>query len=89
MIANTEAQRCLHPELVGVDATRTIETAAAQGALGWKVNGAGGDGGSVTFLSATPEAKEALEVRVASLDEGYAVLPVHISPEGLLVQGAI
>ena len=57
MIANTEAQRSLHPELVGVDARRVIEFAAAHGAIGWKVNGAGGDGGSVTILSATREAK--------------------------------
>ena len=30
MIANTEAQGSLHPELVGVDARRVIEMAAAQ-----------------------------------------------------------
>jgi D-glycero-alpha-D-manno-heptose-7-phosphate kinase len=89
MIANTEAQRCLHPELVGADATHTIEEAAAQGALGWKVNGAGGEGGSVTFLSATPEAKEALEHRVASLDPGYEVLPIQISTPGLQVHRAV
>ena len=53
MIANTEAQRALHPELVGADARRVIELAAAHGAIGWKVNGAGGDGGSLTILSAT------------------------------------
>ena len=53
MSDNTEAQRSLHPGLVGVDADRVIEVAVAHGALGWKVNGAGGDGGSVTVLSAT------------------------------------
>ena len=89
LIANTEAQEGLHPELVGVDASRAIKVAAAQGALGWKVNGAGGDGGSVTFLSATPEAKEALEHRVAALDPSYRVLPIQISMDGLQVQGAI
>ena len=61
MIANTEAQRALHPELVGVDARRVIEIAAAEGAVGWKINGAGGDGGSITILSNTQEAKQALE----------------------------
>lgn len=88
MIANTDAQRCLHPELVGRDATVTMAVAGAQGALGWKVNGAGGDGGSVTFLSATPQAKAALEHRVAALDARYRVLPVTISEAGLQFQGS-
>ncbi len=89
LIANTEAQKGLHPELVGVDASRAIEVATAQGAIGWKVNGAGGEGGSVTFLSATPEAKEALEHRVAGFDPSYRVLPIQISKDGLHVEGAI
>jgi D-glycero-alpha-D-manno-heptose-7-phosphate kinase len=87
MIANTEAQRSLHPELVGVDATRVIETAAAHGALGWKVNGAGGDGGSITILSATTKAAEALRHGVAVGDRGYQVLPIEVSAAGLQVSG--
>jgi D-glycero-alpha-D-manno-heptose-7-phosphate kinase len=89
MIANTEAQRALHPELVGVDARRVIEIATTQGAVGWKVNGAGGDGGSLTILSATREAKDALEYRVAGLDTRYEVLPIQISSVGLQVRGAL
>lgn len=89
MIANTEAQRSLHPELVGVDASRVIEIAAAQRSLGWKVNGAGGDGGSVTVLSATREAKHAFEQRVAELDTRYRVLPIQVSSVGLQVHGAL
>jgi D-glycero-alpha-D-manno-heptose-7-phosphate kinase len=89
MIANTEAQSSLHPALVGVDARRVIAFAAAQGTIGWKVNGAGGDGGSVTILSATREAKDALEHRVAGLDPGYQVLPIQISPVGLQVRGTL
>jgi len=87
MVANTEAQKSLHPELVGVDAATVIEAAAAHGALGWKVNGAGGDGGSVTILSPTVPAKEALEHGVAMADACYRVLPVRISPVGLEVRG--
>ena len=45
MIENTEAQERLHPELVSRDAHRVIEIAKEHGALGWKVNGAGGEGG--------------------------------------------
>jgi D-glycero-alpha-D-manno-heptose-7-phosphate kinase len=89
MIANTEAQGSLHPGLVGVDARRVIECAAAQGATGWKVNGAGGDGGSVTILSTSRKTKEALEGRVTVLDKRYRVIPIQISPIGLEVRGAL
>jgi len=46
MVDNTEAQRQLHPALVSKDAQRVIDIAKEHSALGWKVNGAGGDGGS-------------------------------------------
>ena len=68
MVTNTEAQAALHDELVGADARRVIEAAAAHGARGWKVNGAGGDGGSVTLLSASRPARDALDQRIATLD---------------------
>lgn len=87
MIANTEAQDALHPALVGADARRVIEIAAAHRAIGWKVNGAGGDGGSITILSATPETKAAFEARVASVDARYRVLPIQVSSAGLQVRG--
>jgi D-glycero-alpha-D-manno-heptose-7-phosphate kinase len=89
MIANTDAQASLHPELVGVDARRVIEIAAAHRAIGWKVNGAGGDGGSVTIMHADRQAKDALEHRIARLDARYRVLPMHISAGGLEVRGTI
>jgi D-glycero-alpha-D-manno-heptose-7-phosphate kinase len=50
LVANTEAQRALHPALVSDDAQRVIDAARASGALGWKVNGAGGNGGTVTIV---------------------------------------
>jgi D-glycero-alpha-D-manno-heptose-7-phosphate kinase len=50
LVANTEAQRALHPSLISRDAQRVIDAARASGALGWKVNGAGGEGGSVTIV---------------------------------------
>jgi D-glycero-alpha-D-manno-heptose-7-phosphate kinase len=89
MIANTEAQESLHPELVGVDARRVIDLSAARGAVGWKVNGAGGDGGSVTILSANQETREALDHRITALDKRYRVLPVEVSTVGLRVWGAL
>jgi D-glycero-alpha-D-manno-heptose-7-phosphate kinase len=89
MIANTEAQGSLHPGIVGADARRVIGLATAQGAVGWKINGAGGDGGSVTLLSATREAKEELEHGVSLLDKRYRVLPIQVCTVGLEVRGAI
>jgi len=89
MIANTEAQGCLHPGIVGLDAQRVIELAAARGAIGWKVNGAGGDGGSVTILSDSREAKQTLEQSVAVLDQRYRLIPIQVSTAGLEVLSAI
>ncbi len=83
MIANTEAQSALHPALVGADASKVIEVAAAQGAIGWKVNGAGGDGGSVTLLSRTGADRTALEQLLLGLDPKYRILPVQVSVPGL------
>jgi len=89
MVANSEAQRSLHDAVVGADARRVMELAAAQGALGWKVNGAGGDGGSVTILSRSREARDELARRVTDLDGRYRVLPIELSPTGLDVRGAL
>lgn len=83
MIANTDAQRDLHPALVGADAAKVIELAKSHGAIGWKVNGAGGDGGSVTVLHAGANAKAAFEDRVRAFDPRYRVLPVRIDLAGL------
>ena len=86
MIANTRAQNALHPDLVGVDAGIVIEAAAAQGAVGWKVNGAGGNGGSVTLLSRTEGERRALEERLQHLDPAYQLLPVRVSASGLDIE---
>ena len=83
---NTEAQANLHPDLVHRDAWRVIEIATTHEATGWKVNGAGGDGGSITLLaSAAPGAKRAL-VRAITIDRPALVpIPIVISRNGLRV----
>lgn len=50
MTANTEAQARLHPAIVSSLARAVIDVGAAAGAAGWKVNGAGGEGGTVTIV---------------------------------------
>jgi D-glycero-alpha-D-manno-heptose-7-phosphate kinase len=89
MIDNTDAQRALHPGLIGADARRVFDCATRDHALGWKANGAGGDGGSVTILHAHPEDRERFRDHLARLDPRYRVLPCSISAAGLEVKGAL
>jgi len=86
MRANTEAQRRLHPALVGSDAQRVIAAAAGLGAIGWKVNGAGGEGGSVAVLCGPrPGSREAVEAGILAASPTYGVLPSAIAPAGLRI----
>ena len=86
MVRNTEAQAKLHAELVGVDHRRIIEIARSHGAAGWKVNGAGGDGGSVTILTG-PESstRRAILRDLAGVNPAYRNIPIYLSRHGLRV----
>jgi D-glycero-alpha-D-manno-heptose-7-phosphate kinase len=86
MCENTAAQAALHPDLVGDAARAVIELAQSHGALGWKVNGAGGDGGSLTLL-AGPSAtgRRRLIDAVNSAGGGWRVIPTRLSREGVRV----
>ncbi|MBD3306908.1 GHMP kinase [candidate division KSB3 bacterium] len=86
MIENTDAQKSLHPELVGERAQRVIDIARRHGASGWKVNGAGGDGGSVTVLG--PPNGTAHRMMLKEIDElgdGIQHIPTYFSRYGLRV----
>jgi D-glycero-alpha-D-manno-heptose-7-phosphate kinase len=74
MRANTEAQCDLLPALVSERACDVIEVAKRQGAPGWKVNGAGGEGGSVTLVG--PEDPTRLVHALGSI-AGLTVLPLR------------
>ncbi len=86
MSDNTETQRALHPELVSAEADQIWSIAREFGALGWKVNGAGGNGGSITLL-AGPDAREKramvreVEARIARARS----IPIRLSASGLRV----
>lgn len=89
MTLNTECQRRLHPGLVCRDADRVIETARRHGAAGWKVNGAGGEGGSLTLLGPEDEAdRDAFRAAIETLDPGITLLPFTLDPEGLRIRTA-
>ena len=84
MIANTEAQAALHPALVSEAATEVISLAREHGALGWKVNGAGGEGGSLTLLFGPEgERKRAFIEALPSASPAYQVIPTYLSRMGL------
>jgi D-glycero-alpha-D-manno-heptose-7-phosphate kinase len=86
MIANTEAQARLHPDLIGPEAAQVIAIARAHGALGWKVNGAGGAGGSLTLLCGPRlDQKRALLREIQQADPSFKVIPIRLSREGLRV----
>jgi D-glycero-alpha-D-manno-heptose-7-phosphate kinase len=86
MRACTEGQRRLHPSLIGSDAQRVIDAVSARGALGWKVNGAGGEGGSLAVLCPPGSGeREAIEAAIAQASDAYKVLPTSIAPAGLRV----
>jgi D-glycero-alpha-D-manno-heptose-7-phosphate kinase len=86
MRSATEAQRALHPALVSVQAQELVDVAAAAGASGWKVNGAGGDGGSLTFLAGPGAASRAgLLAAVGSLAGPHRVVPVRLARQGVSV----
>jgi len=86
MIANTAAQARLHPDLVSPDARTAIDIAAEHAALGWKVNGAGGEGGSVTLLCGPDEGgKDALRYALLEADPRFRDIPIRLSRPGLRV----
>jgi D-glycero-alpha-D-manno-heptose-7-phosphate kinase len=86
MIDNTEAQRQLHPALVSSDAQRVIDIAKEHGALGWKVNGAGGEGGSLTLLCGTrSDVKRAMLREIEADNQLYRNIPIYLSRYGLRV----
>jgi D-glycero-alpha-D-manno-heptose-7-phosphate kinase len=82
----TAAQAALHPSLVSPQASGAIATARAHGALGWKVNGAGGEGGSLTFLcDAAPGAARGLAAALQATDPRLRAIPIALSRDGLRV----
>ena len=85
MIDNTAAQEALHPELVGVHHRAIIEIARAHHAIGWKVNGAGGEGGSITLLSGPDYAERRAMLHAIEANGQYREIPIRLSPEGLRV----
>jgi D-glycero-alpha-D-manno-heptose-7-phosphate kinase len=87
MIDNTEAQAQLHPALVGTRARQVIAIARDHGVLGWKVNGAGGEGGSITLLcDVDASRRRALVNDIETADPGFRRIRTSLSRTGLRVR---
>jgi D-glycero-alpha-D-manno-heptose-7-phosphate kinase len=86
MRQNNERQRSLHPDLISPEADRVTTIARNHGALGWKVNGAGGSGGSLTLLSgADADQRDRMIHEIEGLGKGITSIPVSLDRAGLEV----
>ncbi|MBD3414286.1 MAG: hypothetical protein GF421_07650 [Candidatus Aminicenantes bacterium] len=86
MIENNEYQRSLHSSLISKEAESVIQIAKKHKALGWKVNGAGGEGGSLTLLSAEEENQKTKMLKeINSLGKGIQSIPVSLNLRGFEV----
>jgi D-glycero-alpha-D-manno-heptose-7-phosphate kinase len=84
MVKNNECQRGLFSGLVSAEADEVIRLAIKWKASGWKVNGAGGQGGSLTLLApADDERRQRLHREILALGRGIRPLPTALSPEGM------
>lgn len=78
LTAATLTQERLHPELIGPNHRELIALASAEGALGWKVNGAGGDGGSSTIVWASADAAARFTTQVEATWPTFTVQPLRV-----------
>jgi D-glycero-alpha-D-manno-heptose-7-phosphate kinase len=84
MCENNECQRGLSHKLISPEADEVIRLARKRRAAGWKVNGAGGRGGSLTLLAAADDGlRRALLQDILALGKGIRPLPHFLSSSGL------
>ncbi len=84
MNRNLEAQRDLHPNLIAPGVEEIIALTQDFGALGVKINGAGGDGGTVTILAQNDPVlqREMVQEILATLPDSR-VLPMRLNQTGM------
>ena len=72
------------PELISPEAQHVIDVARAHGAIGWKVNGAGGYGGSLTILGGPLSHAKRRMIREIEQDNTLNKnIPIYLSRFGL------
>lgn len=80
---NTGIQAQLHASLVSAEAHVVIEAVCGPDAIGWKVNGAGGAGGSITVLAASAESRARLVAALGSRCPWATHLDVRLARTGV------
>lgn len=83
LTAATDAQAALHPALISTAAHELIDLARARGASGWKVNGAGGGGGSISILCR--EVADVALIADHARELGHTPLALNIARRGARV----
>lgn len=84
MVRNNECQRVLSGGLVSREADAVAALARRFGALGWKVNGAGGRGGSISVLACGDDVlRWRMIEKINRMGGGLRVIPVSLSSRGL------
>ena len=87
MIQNNECQRSLHEALISEEADSVINIAKKYKALGWKVNGAGGKGGSLTILGSEEDTlRKQMLGDINSLGKGIRSIPISLALSGVTVK---
>lgn len=87
MIQNNECQRALREGLISEDADAVIRIAKKYKALGWKVNGAGGQGGSLTILSSEDDAlRNQMLGEINSLGGEIRSIPISLASSGVTIK---
>jgi D-glycero-alpha-D-manno-heptose-7-phosphate kinase len=89
MSENTEAQSRLHLSLVGAEARKVIEIAKRHGTAGVKVNGAGGEGGSLTLLCRSAAARASTLAAIRKESPLARLIPIRVSRTGLRVRNVM
>ena len=86
MVRNTEAQAALHPDIVSPEARQVIALADQFGAYGWKINGAGGGGGSITILcDQNSHTKREMICTIQAANPLFKYIPTYLARRGLRV----
>jgi D-glycero-alpha-D-manno-heptose-7-phosphate kinase len=87
MVQNNECQRSLHEGLISEEADSVINIAKKYKALGWKVNGAGGKGGSLTILGSEDETlRKQMLGDINSMGRGIRSIPISLALSGVTVK---
>jgi D-glycero-alpha-D-manno-heptose-7-phosphate kinase len=84
MNRNTRVQQRLHVDLVCEKFLRIMEMGERYKAIGYKVNGAGGDGGSMTILMNGDKRLNRAFARDLVLN-GFSVIDIHLDRHGIRV----